>query len=87
MQLLQSKYKDILNTKRVTSHALPRIVEYLFANPIITISRTAKELKLDYHSVQNAIKTLMGMEILKKVNVNKRCGKLFVAHEILQILS
>lgn len=87
MQSLQDEYKERLNTRSSSRIVLIMIVEYLFANPIISTSRVAKELNLDYNTVKNTIKTLIEMKILIAVDDNKRRGKLFVAHEILRILS
>lgn len=85
MQSLKRKYKGKLDAKKA-SRVVTMIADYLFANPIISITQVAKELGVNYHSTQNAIKVLVAMEILIEGG-NKRRGKLFVAYEILGILS
>jgi Fic family protein len=86
INLLRNEYDEKLNIRRPI-HVVSMIVDQLFINPMITISGITKQFKIHYHTAEKAVKILQEMDILKGANNDRKRGKVFVAHEIMEILS
>ncbi len=82
---LKDTYEKKLISKKASGSAT-RLVDYLFSNPIITIPRAADYLQITYPPAKNALESLKEMGILIEQNDTRR-GRMFVAHEIISILS
>lgn len=82
---LKMSYEEKLAAKKA-SGSMMRLTDYLFSNPLITVPRAAGYLGVTYPPAKNAIENLQKMGILIEQNDKER-GKMFVAHEIMAILS
>ena len=81
---LQSKYRKLATGQRVPK-VVNRLVDYLFANPIISISALSKAWKITYSTVQRGVGYLIEKGILREITGQRR-NRLFVADEILNII-
>jgi Fic family protein len=81
---LRKEYEKRLDARKA-SHSMSKIVDFLFSNPIITVSRAKNYVGITYHSAQNAILSLKEMGILQERGYKQR-GRTFIAHEIMAIL-
>ena len=84
MALKQTYDKKLISKK--ASGSATRLVDFLFANPIITIPRAAEYLGITYPPARNALECLKEMGILRELDGN-RLPRTFVAYEITSILS
>lgn len=85
LMALKTKYEQKLITKKASGSAT-RLMDYLFSNPITTIPNAADYLHITYPPAKNALESLKDMGVLVEQN-NKQRGRMFVAHEIISILS
>ncbi|NOJ28256.1 MAG: cell filamentation protein Fic [Nitrososphaera sp.] len=85
LMALKAAYDQKLRSKKA-SGSMTRITDYLFSNPIITISKAAEYLDVTYPPAKNAVDKLKEMGILAEQNDRER-GRIFVAKEIMDILS
>lgn len=83
---LKTKYEQKLTEIRA-SYSMIKTVEYLFSNPIITVTRIAKHLGITYPPAKKTIEKLLEIEILKERDDEKERGKSYFAHEILSVLT
>ncbi len=77
---LQKQYREVATGPRVPK-VVNRLIEYLFASPIISISVLSKAWKITYSTVQRGVDYLIEKDILRQVTGGKR-NRLFTAHEI-----
>lgn len=63
-----------------------KLYYYLEAHPIIEITQTAKELKLSYNAVAQAIDRLIGIDVLKQVDQSKARDRKFSFEAYLAVL-
>jgi Fic family protein len=82
---LKAKYEEKLTSKKASGSAT-RLVDYLFSNPITSIPRASDYLHITYPPAKNALESLKAMAIVVEQNTKQR-GKMFIAHEIISILS
>lgn len=85
LQDLQAEWRAKVAMVR-SSGLLSRLADHLFLSPVITIPQAQKVLGVTYHSAQGNVEKLVGAGILIAGPESPR-GKLFVAQEILRILS
>ena len=85
LMLLKGKYDQKLMSKKA-SGSVTRLVDYLFSNPVISIPSAAAHLQINYPPAKNAVEYLKNLGILIEQKDISR-GKMFVAHEIMAILS
>lgn len=85
LAVLKQIYERKLSNKKASGSAT-RLVEYLFSNPITTIPRAASYLQITYPPAKNALELLKEMGIVVEQSDRQR-GRMFVAHEILSVLS
>ncbi len=81
---LQSKYRKLATGQRVPK-VVNHLIDYLFANPIISISALSKAWKITYSTVQRGVGYLIEKGILREITGQRR-NRLFVADEILNII-
>ena len=77
---LQSEYRA-LGTGRKVPKSVNRLIDYLFASPIISISALSKAWKMPFPTVQRGVDYLIEKDILREITGGQR-NRLFVAHEI-----
>lgn len=85
LQDLQAEWRAKVAMVR-SSGLLSRLADHLFLSPVITIPQAQKVLGVTYHSAQGNVGRLVDAGILIAGPESPR-GKLFVAQEILRILS
>jgi len=76
----RQKTQDSFNTTAVT-----KLIDNLFMNPFITITKAEEILKVTYPTAKRLVENVVKLGILKSSNEVQR-NKIFVAHEILSIL-
>lgn len=84
IQKLREEYRQKTQDQYQTS-SLARLIDELFMNPYITITKAEKLLKVTYPTAKRLIEILMDLEILTSASKQER-NKMFVAHEILRII-
>ena len=77
---LQSEYRALATGRKVPK-SVNRLIDYLFASPIISISALSKAWKMPFPTVQRGVDYLIEKDILREVTGGKR-NRLFTAHEI-----
>ncbi|MFQ5632084.1 MAG: Fic family protein [bacterium] len=66
-------------------HTARRIIDHLFANPIVSIHGLSQNWKLEYRTVQRGILHLEKLGILQEITGQRR-NRLFVASQLLELL-
>lgn len=84
MQKLREEYRNKIQDKFQTS-SLTKLIDELFMNPYISITKAEKILDVTYPTAKRLIETLMKLEILVPSDERER-NKIFLAHEILRII-
>ena len=77
---LQSEYRALATGRKVPK-SVNRLIDYLFASPIISISALSKAWKMPFPTVQRGVDYLIEKGILREITGGQR-NRLFVAHEI-----
>ena len=77
---LQNQYRALATGRRVPK-IVNRLIDYLFANPIISISALSKAWEVPFPTVQRGVNYLIKKGILKEITGGQR-NRLFAAHEI-----
>lgn len=85
LMALKAAYEGKL-LERHASGSVTRLMEFLFSNPLITIPAAAGYLKVTYPAAKNAVEKLEEMGVLTERDGKER-GRIFVAQEIMDILS
>lgn len=81
---LQKRYRAVATGRRVPK-SVNRLIEHLFANPIISISQLSKTWETPFPTVQRGVDCLIQKNILVEITGQRR-NRLFVAHEILNTI-
>ena len=81
---LQSEYKALATGQRVPK-VVNRLIDYLFASPIISISALSKAWKMPFPTVQRGVDYLIEKGTLREITRRSR-NRLFVADEIFNII-
>lgn len=85
IQNLREDYrKRILNQKQAND--LIKVVDSLFINPFIQINLIAEKLNISYPTAKKLVDGLIRLQILNPLKGRER-NRLFVAHEILNIIT
>ena len=82
---LKQKYDEHLRSKKASASAM-QLLNLLLANPWITIPKAQDHLGVTYPPAKKAVEYLVSVGILREVE-NKQRNRLFVAHEISDIVS
>ena len=77
---LQSEYRALATARRVPK-VVNRLIDYLFANPVISISALSKAWKMTFPTVQRGVSYLIEKGILREITGRSR-NRLFAADEI-----
>ncbi len=77
---LQSRYRALATGRRVPK-AVNRLIDCLFANPVISISALSKAWEVPFPTVQRGVDYLIEKGILREITGGRR-NRLFVADEI-----
>ena len=81
---LQSEYRALATAGRAPQ-VVNRLIDYLFARPVISVSELSKTWEITYSTVQRGVNHLIEKGILKEITGGQR-NRLFVAHEIYNII-
>ena len=81
---LREEYRKQLQEAR-SSALLLKLIDELFNNPMVTISRAAGFLDVTYHAAQGNIERLVQAGILREVTSRKR-DRVYVAEELMKIV-
>ncbi len=84
LDLNQEIQNQVRTAGKAPRHTL-RIVDRLFKNPVVSVSNLAKELKLQYPSVQRGIEFLQGLGVLEEVTGQRR-NRLYMSPRLINIL-
>ncbi|MBI5561900.1 MAG: Fic family protein [Deltaproteobacteria bacterium] len=83
---LHERYRASLKgVKRVPASA-HRLIDEVFLNPVVSISRLSNKLGLPFNSVKAGVRRLTEAGILKEVSGRRR-NKVFLAHELMDLLT
>ena len=85
IQKLRGEYQRKTKNHKQASNLL-NVIDTLFLNPFIKTNQIAKELNVTYPTAKKAVDNLVKLEILRPLKKIER-NKLFVAHEILNIIT
>ena len=77
---LQKRYRSVTTGQRVPK-SVNRLLDRLFAKPIVSISELSKTWKMPFPTVQRGVDYLIEKSILREITGQRR-NRLFVAHEI-----
>jgi Fic family protein len=81
---LRVQYTKKVQRARASALTL-KLIDDLFAYPAISVSRSAKRLKVTHHSAQNNIDKLVAQGILKEATGRQR-NRIYTAPEIINII-
>jgi Fic family protein len=82
---LLAEYRSLLQGPRIPQ-AAPLLIEHLFVNPVVSISRLSQEWSMSYPVVQKGVEYLVNLGILEEVT-GKRRHRLFVCRALFSILA
>ena len=77
---LQNSYRELAIGRKVPK-VVNRLIDYLFANPYISVSELSKAWKMPFPTVQRGVDYLIEKDTLVEITGQRR-NRLFVAHEI-----
>lgn len=83
---INKQYKQTLERRRKVPESAYRLVDEIFANPVISINGLSKKWNVPYNYVKRGVLELIERGILTEFNGRKR-NKLFIAKELLEMLS
>ena len=81
---LQSRYRALATGRRVPK-VVNRLLDYLFANPVISISALSKAWEVPFPTVQRGVDYLIEKGVLREITGRQR-NRLYVADEISNII-
>ena len=81
---LQEQYWEVATGRKVPKSVI-RLINHLFARPIISVSELSKAWKMPFPTVQRGVKYLVEKGILGEITGRPR-NRLFVANEILNAI-
>jgi Fic family protein len=81
---LQNRYRALATGRRVPK-VVNRLLDHLFANPVISISVLSKAWEVPFPTVQRGVNYLVEKGILREITGGRR-NRLFAAHEISDII-
>ncbi len=83
---LHSEYQAILMKTKQIPESAHRLIDEIFENPIISISRLSHKWKIPFNSVKRGVQRLMKIGILKESEERKR-NKIFYAPKLFDLLT
>jgi Fic family protein len=84
IQKLREKYQEKVKNHKQAINLL-NAIDILFMNPFVQINQIANHLKITYPTAKKAVQNLISLDILRPTTQKER-NKLFVAHEILDVV-
>lgn len=84
LQELREAYRKRMESERASA-LLPRLVDELFASPVLTIPMAAKRLGVTYRSARLNMLKLAGAGIVQEHSGQKR-NRVYIAQEIISII-
>ena len=84
LQKLQAAYHSQIQAERAAARLL-RLVDFLFAQPILTVRQVEAELEINYPTAQRYVERLESMDILREVTGQAR-NRVYRADEIIRAL-
>ena len=85
MRYLRAEWVKRISRARVSA-LLPRLVDELFATPIITIPQARRLLGVAYHSAQLSVEKLVDAGVLRQLGESSY-GRTYVAEDVIRIIS
>ena len=82
---LQNRYRALATSRRVPK-IVNRLIDYLFASPVISISALSKVWEIPFPTVQRGVNYLIEKGILREITGGSR-NRLFVADEIFNTIT
>ena len=86
LMALKADYEKKLIDKKASGSAT-RLIDNLFTNPITTIPHAMAYLHVTYPPAKNAVECLVDMGILTELSPERKHGRMFMAHDIVKILT
>jgi len=83
---LHAEYKLALEQTKKVPESAHRVLDEIFVNPIISVSRLSKKWDVDYNAVKTGVLRLIKIDILTEWTGQKR-NKLFIAPKLLDLLT
>jgi Fic family protein len=83
---LHTEYKSALEQTKKVPESAHRVLDEIFANPIISISRLSKKWGVAYNAVKTGVSRLIKIGILTELTEQRR-NKLFFAPKLLDLLT
>jgi len=83
---LQTKHRELLWKKKLSSPLAVGILERLFQRPYVSVNDVAKEFSISFQAASNLVSQLEGAGILQEITGKKR-DKRFIYAEYISILS
>jgi Fic family protein len=83
---LHAEYKLALEKTKKVPGSAHRILDEIFVNPVISVSRLSKKWGVDYNAVKAGVLRLIKIDILTEWTGQKR-NKLFIAPKLLDLLT
>ena len=81
---LQKRYRTLATGRRVPK-VVNRLIDHLFASPVISISALSKTWEIPFPTIQRGVDYLVEKGILREITGGQR-NRLFAAHEISNII-
>jgi Fic family protein len=85
LEMIRDKYQAVVQTAR-RSALLPRLIDQLFVNPVVTVNTAATHLDIGFTSAKKLIERLFANGILREVSGRKR-NRIFIAQEIVDLFA
>lgn len=83
---LHAQYQRSLETTKKIPETSHRLIDEIFLNPVVSISRLSKKWNIPFNSVKTGLSRLTDLGILREVPGRKR-NKLFVADKLMELLT
>ena len=83
---LHSEYGEILRKTKQIPESAHRLIDEIFENPIISISRLSNKWKIPFNSVKRGVARLVKVGILHEANRRKR-NRIFYAPRLFDLLT
>jgi Fic family protein len=79
------KYQNVIKSSKQVPESVYKLIDEIFKIPVVSISNMSNKLGVQYNSIKNGVLRLVTLGILQEVGGKKR-NKIYVAHELLEIL-
>lgn len=83
---LHAEYRRRLESTKKIPESAYRLVEEMFISPVFSITALSKKWNIPFNSVKTGVSRLVTIGILREAT-GKRRNKLFIAHELMEILT